>query len=186
MTNTPGEPEDPSNQPPDPPGEQPGYWQQQADDTQPGQAQPPYGQPPYGQPPYGQPQPGQPQPGQPQPGQPQPGQPVYGQPQYGAPQYGQQPGYPVAYAPDHPKATTCLVLGILGVVLCQVIAPFAWQMGKRTVSEIDASQGRLGGRGSAQAGYVLGIVGTVLLGLFAIYILFVIVLVLGASAGNEL
>ena len=191
MTKTPGEPEDPRNQPPDAPGEQPGYWQRQADDTQPGQAQPPYGQqPPYGeqpaygepgtQPPYGQPY------GQPPYGQPPYGQPTYGQPSAGAPQYPQQPGYPVAHAPDHPRATTCLVLGILGVVLCQVIAPFAWQMGKRTVSEIDASQGRLGGRGSAQAGYVLGIVGTVLLGLFAIYILFVIVLVLGASAGNGL
>jgi uncharacterized membrane protein YjgN (DUF898 family) len=67
--------------------------------------------------------------------------------------------------PDHPKATTSLVLGILGVVLCQVLSPFAWVTGKRTLAEIDASQGRLGGRGQAQTGYVLGIVGTVLLGL---------------------
>jgi hypothetical protein len=85
------------------------------------------------------------------------------------PQYPQSPqqqpfGYqPAAYAPDHPKATTALVLGILGMVVCGLIAPFAWRIGKRTVDEIDASHGQLGGRGTAQAGYVLGIIGTALL-----------------------
>jgi len=133
-----------------------------------------------------QPGPGQAGPGQPGPGQPGPGQPGQEQPGYWQQQaQGQQqpypppPGYPahgqVQYAPDHPKATTSLVLGILGVVLCQVIAPFAWSMGKRTLNEIDASQGRLGGRGAAQAGYVLGIVGTVLLGLSLVFILIYVV-----------
>lgn len=132
----------------------------------------------------GQPGPGQAGPGQPGPGQPGPGQPGQEQPGYwqqqaqGQPPY-PPPGYPahgqVQYAPDHPKATTSLVLGILGVVLCQVIAPFAWSMGKRTLNEIDASQGRLGGRGAAQAGYVLGIVGTVLLGLSLVFILIYVV-----------
>ena len=133
-----------------------------------------------------QPGPGQAGPGQPGPGQPGPGQPGQEQPGYWQQQaQGQQPPYPpphgypahgqVHYAPDHPKATTSLVLGILGVVLCQVIAPFAWSMGKRTLNEIDASQGRLGGRGAAQAGYVLGIVGTVLLGLSLVFILIYVV-----------
>src|SRR5215212_7161970 len=99
---------------------------------------PPQGpqQPPYGQPQYGQPQ--------------------YGQPQYGQPEYGQPQGSPpVGYAPDHPKATTSMVLGILGIVLCGLIAPFAWRIGKRTMNEIDASNGQLGGRGTAQAGYIM-------------------------------
>jgi uncharacterized membrane protein YjgN (DUF898 family) len=80
--------------------------------------------------------------------------------------YGQPP---MGYAPDHPKATTALVLGILGLVVCGLIAPFAWRIGKRTLDEIDGSHGQLGGRGTAQAGYVLGIIGTVvlLLGLLA-------------------
>jgi hypothetical protein len=90
---------------------------------------------------------------------------------------------PVQYVPDHPKATTSLVLGILGVVLCQVLAPFAWAMGKKTVTEIDASRGRVGGRGAAQAGYVLGIVGSVLLVLsillIAVYLVFMVALVGG-------
>jgi uncharacterized membrane protein YjgN (DUF898 family) len=93
-----------------------------------------------------------------------PNDPYRQQPPYGQMPYGQPQGYPpVAYAPDHPRATTALVLGILGIVLCQVVAPFAWRIGKRTVDEIDASHGQLGGRGSAQAGYVLGIIGTALL-----------------------
>ena len=69
----------------------------------------------------------------------------------------------MGYAPDHPKATTALVLGILGLVVCGVIAPFAWRIGRRTLDEIDGSHGQLGGRGTAQAGYVLGIIGTVVL-----------------------
>jgi hypothetical protein len=157
MTKSPGvgpPPQDP-NQPPS--GEQPGYWQQQS--GQPGQdpdTQPQYGGQPSGQPPYGQPQA------------------PYGQ-------VPQAPGYPMAYAPDHPRATTALILGILGIVVCGVIAPFAWRMGKRTVDEIDASHGQLGGRGSAQAGYVLGLIGTVLLVLGVLVgLLLVVVGVLGA------
>ena len=150
MTNSPGDdqsPQDP-NQPPS--GDQPGSWQQPGQPSQP--AQDPYAQPPYGAPqPYGQ--------------APQP----YGQ----APQ---APGYPMAYAPDHPKATTSLVLGILGIVICGIIAPFAWRMGKRAVDEIDASQGQLGGRGQAQAGQILGLIGTILLGLGLLVALGAIVL----------
>jgi hypothetical protein len=146
-------------------------------------------------------QPEQPEEPQQSPGQPtgQPGyweqqarqqQPPY-QPQYQQPY--QQPYYPaqgpVQYAPDHPKATTSLVLGILGVVLCQVIAPFAWSMGRKTLNEIDASQGRVGGRGAAQAGYILGIVGTVLLALsvlfIVIYVVFMIAVVGGGMATSE-
>jgi hypothetical protein len=105
----------------------------------------------------------------------QPQQP-YGQQPYGQP-YGQQPGYPAAYAPDHPKATTSLVLGILGIVVCGLVAPFAWRIGKKTRDEIDASNGQLGGRGAAQAGYVLGLIGTILL---ALGLVLVVLLVVGS------
>ena len=87
------------------------------------------------------------------------------QPYGGQPSYGQAPppgGYG-APPQNHPKSTTALVLGIVGVVCCSFTAPFAWMMGKKAVNEIDASGGRLGGRGQAQAGYILGIIGTVLL-----------------------
>ncbi len=72
-------------------------------------------------------------------------------------------GYQPPPQQNHPRATTALVLGILGVVICGILAPFAWRVGKQAMGEIDASGGQLGGRGQAQAGYILGIIGTVLL-----------------------
>ena len=111
------------------------------------------------------------------PSQPAPGEPAgYWEQQARQGGYGYPSPYPPqGYVPEHPKATTCLVLGILGIVLCQVLAPFALVMGRRTVDEIDASGGRVGGRGSAQTGYVLGIVGTVLLGLGLLWIVFLLI-----------
>jgi|SRR3954447_20979974 hypothetical protein len=175
MTNTPGDPEHPGDEERQPPYGQQAY------------GEPPYGQPSYGEQPYGQ----QPPYGDPSYGQQPPyGAPsAYGQPygqQYGGPpQYGHPEGFaPVAYAPDHPKATTCLVLGILGIVVCSILSPFAWRMGRQTVAEIDASQGQLGGRGAAQAGYVLGIIGTALLGL-AVLLLVVWLVILVALASTS-
>jgi hypothetical protein len=82
-------------------------------------------------------------------------------PQYPYP--GGQSGYPYGPPPEQGQATTALVLGILGIAICGVVAPFAWSIGHSSLREIDASGGALGGRGKAQAGYILGIVGTVLL-----------------------
>lgn len=118
-------------------------------------------------------------------GQPRP---PWEQPQQrpGPPPYGYPPGPPgpMPYVPDHPKTTMVLVLGILGVVVCQVLAPFAWVIGKRTLDEIDASQGRWGGRTATQAGYVLGIVGTILLGLgLALLVVYVIIMALVVGGG---
>ncbi|WP_067852266.1 DNA translocase FtsK 4TM domain-containing protein [Nocardia shimofusensis] len=96
--------------------------------------------------------------------------------------YPPQYGHPYAsYGPppqDHPQATTVLVLGILGLVLCQLCAPFAWFMGKRVLDEIDASGGAIGGQGSAKAGYICGIIGTILLLLYVLAIVLMVVLVL--------
>ena len=108
----------------------------------------------------------------------------YGQPYGQAQPYGQQPGY-AAYAADHPKATTALILGILGIVVCGFLAPFAWRIGKRTVDEIDASQGQLGGRGSAQAGYILGLIGTVLLGLGLLFLVGIVVVTIISAATSS-
>ncbi len=153
----------------------------------------PYEQNPYAQPPYGQPvhqQPsyppagyGQPPYGQPGYGQPGYGQPPYGQPTYGYPPPGGQSGHPAPgpqgyppYAftpprPDHPQSTLSLILGIVGLVFgftCGIgflASPFAWALGRNAVKEIQASRGGLGGEGTARAGMITGIVGTVLLGL---------------------
>lgn len=122
--------------------------------------QPPPDQPPPDQQPWPQ-QPWPPQPGQQQPGQQQSGQQPPGQP----PPWPQQPwqqGYPPP--PAHPQATTVLVLGILGLLACQAVGPFAWVMGNRVVAEIDGAAGRLGGRSEANIGRIMGIVATALLG----------------------
>jgi len=73
-----------------------------------------------------------------------------------------QPPY-AAPPPNHAQATTVLVLGILSLVVCGVIGPFAWTMGNRVVREIDASGGAVGGRTEANVGRILGIVATVLI-----------------------
>ena len=52
---------------------------------------------------------------------PPPGQPPYGN--YPPNQYGAPYGFG---APEHPQATLVLILGIVGIVVCQVISPFAW------------------------------------------------------------
>ncbi|MGH3495889.1 MAG: DUF4190 domain-containing protein [Nocardioidaceae bacterium] len=144
-------------------------------------------QPPPGQPgPYSQ----QPGPYSQQPGQPGPyGQPDHtGQPGYPPPPgYGPQGylGYPMAPS-DHPRAVTALVLGLLGLLLCQLVSPFAWVIGKRTVDEIDADPRRYAGRGQAQAGYILGIVGTILLAAGLVFLVVVLVIAAGVttSAGH--
>ena len=76
-----------------------------------------------------------------------------------------------------------LILGILGILLCSVVAPFALVIGRRAVKEIDASGGTLGGRGMAQAGFILGIIGTVLLALIVIGGVIAII-VAAATAGS--
>ena len=68
-----------------------------------------------------------------------------------------------ASAPTPGKATAALVLGIVGIFICPIIcSTLALVFGMQARQEIDASGGALGGRGLAQAGFILGIVGLVL------------------------
>jgi hypothetical protein len=116
-----------------------------------------------------------------QPPTPPPGQPPYGD--YPPNQYGQPPlgGYA---PPDHPQALLVLILGILGLVMCQFISPVAWVMGNRVVQEIDASGGQLGGRGAANAGRICGIVGTVLIGVGVLFLLLIAVVGIAGMASS--
>jgi hypothetical protein len=169
-------------EPPTAPYPEPGYSQPPA--AQPGYGQQPYGQAPYGQAPYGQQQYGQqysqPQYGQQAPGQQPYGQQPYDQPQYAQPGYVPPPGYALPRAPEHPSANTSMILGLVGLVgafICGVpifLCPFAWAMGSRVKREIDASGGTLGGRDKAMVGYVTGIIGTVLLAVGVVFLVFII------------
>jgi Domain of unknown function (DUF4190) len=82
-------------------------------------------------------------------------------------------------APDHPRSTVALILGIIGIVACSIVAPFALVIGRGAVKEIDASGGQLGGRGMAQAGFILGVIGTVIL---ALSLIAAVVLIIVAAA----
>lgn len=70
------------------------------------------------------------------------------------------------------KATMILVFGILGIVCCGLLAPVAWYMGKNEVRMIEAGQLPASTLGTAKAGMICGIVGTILLALSLVWIFF--------------
>jgi hypothetical protein len=70
------------------------------------------------------------------------------------------------------KATTALVLGILGVVCCGLLAPVAWYMGSKELEAIAAGSSPAAGETTAKIGKILGIIGTVLLALSIIWVFF--------------
>jgi hypothetical protein len=90
---------------------------------------------------------------------------------------------------EHPHGTLVLVLGILGLVGLSVLAPSAQYFGSKSLREIDANPGAFTNRGNVVAGRVLGIIGTVLLGLVLVFVLgfflLVAVGVAGASSGTS-
>ena len=113
-------------------------------------------------------------------GQPPP-PPPYGPPGYPPPQgpYPYPPGmYPPAGMYAQPmndsEATTIFVLGILGLVACQLLGPIAWVKGhtyRKTAMMMGAPV-----PGLATAGWILGIISTVILGLSLLWIMFVFVI----------
>jgi ABC-type Fe3+ transport system permease subunit len=80
------------------------------------------------------------------------------------------------------SAVAALVLGILGVVLCPLCGPVAWVLGRKAEQEVDASGGRIGGRGLGTAGKILGIVGTLFIVLLIGLLLLGSVTDVGASS----
>lgn len=79
--------------------------------------------------------------------------------------------------PEASQATTVLVIGIIGIVLCQFLGPVAWVMGNNELAAIDAGRRAPENRGTANAGKILGIISTVLL---AIGVLVIVLLIAGA------
>jgi hypothetical protein len=92
---------------------------------------------------------------------------------------------PVLHDPRSPEnapgAVPALVLGILGIVLCPLLGPLAWAYGRKGEQAVDASGGVLPGRGLATAGKILGMVGTALIVLLLVALLF---LIAGGSGGE--
>lgn len=121
--------------------------------------------------------------------------PPYGQQPYPPQGYGYGYGqpYPGPSAPNHPSATTAMVLGIIGLVgilscagVTLVLSPFAWAIGGKAVKEIDAAPpGTYSGRDQANAGRIMGIVGTILLVLGVLAVLALIGLAVAVDSSSS-
>ena len=70
------------------------------------------------------------------------------------------------------QAVTALVLGIVGIVCCQLCAPVAWYMGGQELKAVREGRSPMAGEGMAKAGQILGIIGTILLVLSILWIVF--------------
>ena len=76
------------------------------------------------------------------------------------------------------------MLGILGVVFCQLTGPFAWVMGNNALAEIDANPMAYANRSTVQAGRICGIIATCLLMLWVVVIVVVVVAAAASSSST--
>lgn len=121
------------------------------------------------------------------------GQGGYGQGGYGH-QHGQQPFNANPYAqaayqrphqwPEQSNAVTALVVSLIGLLVCSgLLCPIGWYIGGEEVKAIDAGRRDPSNRGMAQAGRIIGIVGSVLLALgILLFVILIVVTGLSASA----
>ena len=87
-----------------------------------------------------------------------------------------QPGFgPIAQS--NGKATTAMVLGIIGLALLPCygiptlfLSPTAYFIGRSSQKEIDANPGSWSNAGMAKAGWIMGLIGSILVLLFIIAI----------------
>lgn len=79
-----------------------------------------------------------------------------------------------ALAEKHPQTTLVFVLGLLGLLLCGILAPIAWGIGGKARREVVESNGRYTNDGLLTAGWIMGIIGTAFLALVLVYVLVVI------------
>ncbi len=132
--------------------------------------------------PHDPPNPTQAYPGQSYPRPPFPDRPYAGQPDQPQPYpvrpYGQPYGLT---APEHPQGTLVLVLGILGVFVAGICAPFAWYIGSKALREGRAAGIDYANHQSIVIGRVLGMVMTIL-ALVVIVFFLVFVIILGITA----
>jgi hypothetical protein len=84
--------------------------------------------------------------------------------------------------PNAPGAVIALVLGIISVVTCGFpTGPFAIWQGFSAEKAIKQAPGYYEGKGMATAGWILGIIGTILMVGWIVYVLFWVI-IFGAAA----
>jgi hypothetical protein len=74
--------------------------------------------------------------------------------------------------PAHARsnATAVLVLGICSLAICGLLGPIAWVMGSKELARIRAGELPQSGYGMTNAGYICGIIGTILIPFTLLYL----------------
>ncbi len=90
------------------------------------------------------------------------------------------PNQPLGSPVEHPHATAVLFLGAASILCGGVLGPVAWALGKRALDQIEASGGAIGGRVQVTVGYILGVIGTILM--ICMATLFVLLMITGGGA----
>jgi hypothetical protein len=70
---------------------------------------------------------------------------------------------------DDSQATTIFVLGLMSLLACQVLGPFAWYLGRQYLE--GCREAGVEPHSQAVAGHIMGIIGTVFLAIIAAFIL---------------
>lgn len=80
------------------------------------------------------------------------------------------------------RGTTILVLGILGLVVCQICGIIAWVMANKDIPKMEAGTMDPEGLGQAKAGKICGIIAVVLMVLIVVIYGIALVIGIGAAA----
>lgn len=82
------------------------------------------------------------------------------------------------------RGTTVLVLGILGLVVCQVCGIIAWVMANKDLPKMEAGTMDPEGIGQTKAGKICGIISVILLALIIVfYVIFFVIFGAAAAQG---
>ena len=82
------------------------------------------------------------------------------------------------------RGVLILVLGILGIVICQPVGIIAWVLGKNDLTEMDAGRMDPQGRGLTEAGKILGIISVAILVLSVLALGFMMIVIFVSAAAQ--
>lgn len=99
--------------------------------------------------------------------------------------------YPGGYGsvpmqPEAPNAMLIFLLGLFGVIFLQILSPVAWYLGAKSRREIKAQPpNTFRSEGLVTAGWILGIIGTILMILAIVFIILMFAFLLWISTATE-
>ena len=91
-------------------------------------------------------------------------------------------GWALSASREHPEGSTILVLGILSLVICGLLGPFAWSKGNRALAEMDRQPNvNWSNRGNVRAGQICGIISSCLLAFTSVIVILAVMVAAGSS-----